>query len=149
MKRSGFRRPVYERKPPSAPAPLVRASRPAVIDDEVAPVPKAEYVRSERLREAYRRIPCQHCGAMDGTVCCAHANWGQYGKGKGIKASDDRGASLCHACHTELDQGRRLSRAERVEFWERAHVRSARLLVELGHWPADIPVPDLTHIEEA
>lgn len=111
--------------------------------------PKTDYVRSERLREAYRLIPCQHCGAADGTVCCAHANWSRYGKGKGLKASDDRGASLCHGCHTELDQGHRLSRAERVEFWEHAHARSVRLLVELGHWPADIPVPDLTHIEEA
>ena len=109
--------------------------------------PKTTYVRSEKLREAYRLIPCQHCGVSDGTVCCAHANWARYGKGKSIKASDDRAASLCRACHYEIDQGHRLSKVERIEMWEQAHARSVRLLVERGLWPADVPVPDLSHIE--
>ena len=28
---------------------------------------------------------------------------------------------LCHDCHMEIDQGSRLSKAERVEAWEEAH----------------------------
>lgn len=108
-------------------------------------IQKREYVRSKELREAYRKIPCQHCGRDDGTVCCAHSNWGVHGKGGGIKADDSRGASLCSACHVPvLDQGSKLSKSERQEMWWTAHVRSVGLLVERGLWPDGVPVPDIS-----
>ncbi len=49
---------------------------------------KFPYVRSDKLMRAYGKIPCQHCGADDGTVVGAHSNWSCHGKGRGIKARD-------------------------------------------------------------
>lgn len=107
--------------------------------------PKSPAVRSAKLREAYRLIPCQFdgCGLEDGTVCCAHSNWGVHGKGGARKADDSRGAAACHHHHSMLDQGSSWTKAERKAKWWSAHVRSVRLLVARGLWPATVPVPDI------
>lgn len=106
-------------------------------------ITKFAYHRSKPLLQACRAIPCQHCGSDDGTVCAAHSNQAQHGKGKSIKASDQYVASLCFRCHSALDQGSRLSRDERVEMWTAAHRKTVRLLLSLGQWPAAVPVPDI------
>ena len=77
--------------------------------------------RNQKLLEAVRESPCQHCGKSDGTVVAAHSNQSRDGKGRSIKAHDYRIAALCFTCHAELDQGRRLSRGERLNMWEDAH----------------------------
>jgi hypothetical protein len=104
--------------------------------------PKGHYVRSDALREAYRLIPCQHCGAEDGTVVGAHANWSAFGKGMALKASDDRAASLCSLCHHQLDQGFLWDREQKRSIWEAAHKRTVARLVEMGLWPARVPLPE-------
>jgi len=38
-----------------------------------------------------------------------------------LKANDYRIAALCFTCHAELDQGRAMSREERLNTWEAAH----------------------------
>ena len=114
-------------------------------DRNAAARPKREYVRSQALREAYRQIPCQHCGRDDGTVCCAHSNWSIHGKGGAIKADDSRGASLCAQCHVPiLDQGSKLSKEERQRMWWDAHVKTVRELRRRGLWPKHIAVPDIS-----
>ena len=80
-----------------------------------------------------RNFPCQHCGIDDGTVVAAHSNQLRDGKGRGIKASDFRIASLCFSCHSELDQGKNLSKQERIEMWEEAHRKTIGLLFDNGH----------------
>ena len=102
--------------------------------------PKHQYIRSKALLEAARQIPCQWCGADDGTIVAAHSNWG-HGKGRGIKANDNQIASLCFSCHTELDQGKWLNKMERMGVWKMAHYRTVDLLNELGLWPEEIPQP--------
>ena len=77
--------------------------------------------RNQKLLEAVRESPCQHCGKSDGTVVAAHSNQSRDGKGRSLKAHDYRIAALCFTCHAELDQGRRLSRDERLNMWEDAH----------------------------
>jgi len=89
--------------------------------------------RNKRILEIARNFPCQHCGRDDGTVVAAHSNQLRDGKGKGIKASDFRIASLCFTCHMELDQGKNLSKAERVEMWEEAHRKTIGLLFDNNH----------------
>ena len=89
--------------------------------------------RNKRLLEIARNFPCQHCGIDDGTVVAAHSNQLRDGKGKGIKASDYRIASLCFKCHYELDQGKNLSKQERLEMWEEAHRKTIALLFDNGH----------------
>ncbi len=105
--------------------------------------PKFAYVRSKALLEACRLIPCQHCGCDDGTVCAAHSNQAQHGKGKSIKASDVFVAALCFRCHSTLDQGSHLTRNEREAMWGDAHRKTVRLLLARGLWPITVPVPDL------
>ena len=77
--------------------------------------------RNQKLLEAVRAAPCMHCGVEDGTVCAAHSNQMRDGKGRSLKASDYRVAALCFKCHSELDQGRAMSREERLNMWESAH----------------------------
>lgn len=89
--------------------------------------------RNQKLLEMVRKSPCQNCGSQDGTVCAAHSNQARDGKGKGIKANDYRIAALCHRCHHELDQGIRMSRAERIELWEEAHRRTVGWLFDNGY----------------
>ena len=103
--------------------------------------PKHQYVRSKALLEAARAIPCQWCGADDGTVVAAHSNQSIHGKGRGIKASDNMIASLCYFCHAECDQGKSLTKMERMGMWRTAHERTVELLNELGLWPKDVPQP--------
>jgi hypothetical protein len=86
--------------------------------------------RNQKLLEAVRESPCQHCGVNDGTVCAAHSNQLRDGKGRGLKAHDYRIAALCFKCHSELDQGRDLSREERVKMWENAHRATVGWLFE-------------------
>ena len=77
--------------------------------------------RSDKLLKSVRDCPCQSCGAMDGTIVAAHSNQMRDGKGRGLKANDYRIAALCYKCHTELDQGKNMSREERLNIWEDAH----------------------------
>ena len=99
--------------------------------------PKFTYVRSKQLMEAYRAIPCQHCGRDDGTVCGAHSNWAEHGKGKSIKASDVYCASLCSRCHSSIDQGYHLTELERRAIWTQAHIKTVDLLKKMGAWPME------------
>lgn len=88
--------------------------------------------RNQKLLEAVRQFPCQHCGIQDGTVVAAHSNQMRDGKGRSIKAHDYRIAAMCFKCHYEIDQGAKLSRAERLEIWEEAHRKTVGLLFDHG-----------------
>lgn len=104
--------------------------------------PKHKYIRSTLLMREYRTLPCQHCGRDDGSVAGAHSNWGG-GRGRAIKADDNLCASLCHACHTMLDQGHTLSKQERIDLWTAAHKKTVAELVRRGLWPKNVPIPDI------
>jgi hypothetical protein len=77
--------------------------------------------RNKKLLEIARLLPCQHCGIEDGTVVAAHSNQLRDGKGRGLKASDFRIASLCFRCHAEADTSSTLTKVARIEMWEQAH----------------------------
>lgn len=89
--------------------------------------------RNKKLLEAVREAPCMNCGAQDGTICAAHSNQLRDGKGRGIKAHDYRIAALCYRCHSDLDQGSRMTKEERLNFWEEAHRKTIGWLFESGH----------------
>ena len=79
-----------------------------------------------------RQFPCQNCGIENGTIVAAHSNQLRDGKGKGIKAHDYRIAALCYKCHAEIDQGKDLSKTDRMELWDEAHRKTIALLFERG-----------------
>jgi Fe-S oxidoreductase len=89
--------------------------------------------RNKKLLEIIRQSPCQSCGRSDGTVVAAHSNQLRDGKGRGIKAHDYRVAALCYSCHMNIDQGKSLDKAERVEIWEEAHRKTIAWLFENNH----------------
>ena len=89
--------------------------------------------RNKKLLEIVRESPCQHCGIQDGTVVAAHSNQLRDGKGRGLKSSDARIAALCYRCHSDIVQGRSLSKDQRVEMWESAHRATIGWLFENGH----------------
>ena len=89
--------------------------------------------RNNKLLEILRKSPCQTCGREDGTVVAAHSNQLRDGKGRSLKAHDYRVCALCFQCHSKLDQGLHLSKAERVEMWEEAHRKTIGWLFENDH----------------
>jgi len=88
--------------------------------------------RNKKLLEIARLLPCQHCGIEDGTVVAAHSNQLRDGKGRGLKASDFRIASLCFRCHAEADTSSTLTKVARIEMWEQAHRATMGELFERG-----------------
>lgn len=155
MRRTPLKRTNWPRKPlaaqvrdvvdveDKAPAKVVTLHRAVMVrvPTDVVAVPKHRYVRSKKLMQAYREIPCQNCGIADGTVCGAHSNWLAHHKGKSVKADDNRCASLCNKCHTLLDQGSTMTKAERLEVWTAAHKRTVKRLLQIGLWPKEVPLP--------
>ena len=88
--------------------------------------------RNKKLLEVARLLPCQHCGIEDGTVVAAHSNQLRDGKGRGLKSSDFRIASLCFRCHAEADTSSTLTKVARIEMWEQAHRATLGELFERG-----------------
>jgi len=86
--------------------------------------------RNLKLLKIMRELPCQICGAEDGTVVGAHSNQLRDGKGRGLKCHDYRIAALCYNCHMAIDQGNKLDKEEKVELWEMAHRRTIGYLFE-------------------
>lgn len=89
--------------------------------------------RNKKLLETVRESPCQLCGAEDGTVVAAHSNQLRDGKGRAIKSHDFRVAALCFRCHSDIDQGSKMSKEDRVDLWEMAHRKTIGWLFENDH----------------
>jgi hypothetical protein len=64
-----------------------------------------------------------------GPCVSAHSNQSIHGKGRGIKAHDCFIAWGCAPCHAELDQGKNLTRAQKIEVWNRGHIETLPLLM--------------------
>lgn len=96
--------------------------------------------RSQRLIDAVKALPCQFQVTINGQSICeggeysdpCHSNQQLHGKGKSMKAHDCFVAAGCRSCHREIDQGMRLSRDERVHYWQVAHDRTMLLLWQRG-----------------
>lgn len=100
---------------------------------------KHAYIRSKKLLKLVTSLDCQLCGSVS-CVQAAHTNWGG-GKGRGIKADDNLVAALCLKCHYEIDQGAHLSKDERKEMWQKAHIATVEALGD--RWPPEVPIPHL------
>ena len=86
--------------------------------------------RNPKLLKAVASLPCQECGANDGTVVAAHSNQLRDGKGRSLKASDYRVAALCFVCHHAYDQGNKMSKQERTAMFDEAHRKTIGELFE-------------------
>jgi len=91
--------------------------------------------RCRRLLDAVYQLPCQFqipgvCEGGNGEP--AHSNQQRHGKGKSLKAHDCFVAAGCRSCHREVDQGMRLSRDERMNYWQSAYEKTMVLLWQRG-----------------
>ena len=89
--------------------------------------------RNKQLLKLISSFPCQACGIEDGTVVAAHSNQMRDGKSISMKSNDYRIAAMCYKCHSNLDQGSKLTREERVDMWEDAHRKTIGWLSEKEH----------------
>ena len=87
---------------------------------------------AHRVHECQLRLPGVCRGYSTEGCEPAHSNQLRHGKGRGIKADDFRHAASCHACHAELDQGRRFSREEKRELWQEGWERTMELYFRAG-----------------
>ncbi len=93
--------------------------------------------RNKTLLKIAQGMPCVMCGNDNGTGVAAHSNLLEHGKGRGLKAHDGMTAWLCYDCHSEYDQGNKMSREEKRDFiltaicrtymqlWDRAWIQTA------------------------
>ena len=44
----------------------------------------------------------------------------------------------------EIDQGKNMSKEDRQEMWEQAHIATVKKLYIQGLWPVDVPIPTFT-----
>ena len=102
---------------------------------------KFPYFRSKKHLQNVASLPCQLCFIEEQTQA-SHSNQSIHGHGRGIKASDEFTAAICVREHAEIDQGRDLSRAERVALWTLAYQGTVRELIRRDMWPASVPTPE-------
>ena len=75
--------------------------------------------RDNKRLEKIRSLPCCQCGASPRSQA-AHSNFGQHGKGKGVKADDRYTIPLCYECHAGLDQNlSQQTRQQQLDWFER------------------------------
>lgn len=74
-------------------------------------------MRDPKRLAAIRKLPCIKCGQSPSQA--AHSNFGEHGKGKGIKANDKYTIPLCHSCHADFDQYKTMGREESKEWFNK------------------------------
>ena len=83
-------------------------------------------MRSTKRLNEIRKLPCVRCGG--GPSQAAHSNFGEHGKGKGIKADDRYTIPLCHICHRWFDGYFQLTREQSKEWFEKMLEKTERML---------------------
>ena len=87
-------------------------------------------MRSPKRLAEIRKLPCVKCGKPAPSEAC-HANWSEYGKSMGKKASDEFTISLCRDCHYSLDTYKNLSREEAKLLFEKL-LKKTELMLNLN-----------------
>ena len=143
MKRTGFKRPVYERKPVSVtPVPEHLRRKVSTGPAELKVVLKSEAHRNQRVLDMARDKPCQMavpgvCNHDPATVVAAHSNSSKHGKAGARKADDCYVVYACFACHTWYDQGEGARDREMGQrAWDAGHIRQVGLWHEIAMDPA-------------
>lgn len=85
--------------------------------------------RSAKRLQAIRGLPCVRCGNPNSQA--AHSNFGEHGKGRGIKADDNCTIPLCHSCHMVFDQYMEMNRAESLQ-WFNAMLAKTNDMLSIG-----------------
>ena len=87
-------------------------------------------MRDHKRLAAIRKLPCVRCGNPPPSEAC-HANWSEYGKSLGKKASDEFTISLCRDCHYSLDTYKNLSRRDAKLLFEQL-LKKTNLMLKIN-----------------
>lgn len=87
-------------------------------------------MRDHKRLAAIRKLPCVRCGSSPSQA--AHSNFGEHGKGKGIKANDNYTIPLCYSCHMVFDQYRDMGREE-SRLWFEKMLEKTELMLNLNN----------------
>jgi hypothetical protein len=140
---SGFKRPVYERRPVVVSAVALRPGVRMVVVRGAAPAqPKEDPARSEAYRRLVAAMPCAHCGRA-GPSQAAHAD---AGKGLVLKADDRTCFPLCAdapgriGCHTLIGATGAFAREQRRTLEARYGAQTRASIRAAGLWPPGLPM---------
>ena len=131
MKRTPFKAKTPERREAKQ---VQYVARPREVATASVALPMAQPVlkdnrhESEPWRRAVAALPCVICG-REGQTQAAHRN---EGKGMGLKTDDALTAALCQTCHSEIDQGKTMTRDERRQRLDVAILLTIRALAHTG-----------------
>lgn len=75
------------------------------------------------------------CNHDRSTVVPMHSNQLAHGKAKGMKAPEAMTCPGCFACHAEIDQGHRFTRAEKFAIWDAAYAKWLPVRAKLSEQP--------------
>jgi len=131
MKRTPFKAKTPERREAKQ---VQYVARPREVATASVALPMAQPVlkdnrhESEPWRRAVAALPCVICG-REGQTQAAHRN---EGKGMGLKTDDALTAALCQTCHSEIDQGKTMTRDERRQRLDVAILLTIRALARTG-----------------
>lgn len=84
-------------------------------------------MRDHKRLAAIRKLPCVKCGKPPPSEAC-HANWSEYGKSLGKKASDEFTISLCRNCHSNFDQYKTMGREQSKDWFAKMLEKTERML---------------------
>ena len=84
-------------------------------------------MRNASRLAAVRQLPCVKCGQDAPSQAC-HSNFGEHGKGKGLKAKDDYTIPLCPACHRSFDLYVWMNRQQSKDWFNRMLSKTNRML---------------------
>ncbi len=79
-----------------------------------------------------RSMPCCNCGASPRSQA-AHSNFGEHGKGRGVKASDDYAIPLCQDCHRKFDTYSMGLNREQSKAWFLSKLAFVNQTINEGH----------------
>lgn len=139
---TGFKRPLYQRPPPSKPTKALRGVR-AVIEQTVIAQPKENAVYSEPYRRLVAAMPCRYCG-VQGYSQAAHPP----PTAKGRKEDDRTTFALCSTrpgvlgCHVAFDQYKLFHRADVDVMANRWGTETRAEILAAGQWPKNLPLWD-------
>ena len=84
-------------------------------------------MRDRKRLAAIRKLPCVRCGNPSPSEAC-HANWSEYGKSMGKKASDEYTIPMCRACHSWFDGYFQLTREQSKAWFAKMLEKTERML---------------------
>ncbi|WP_131667405.1 DUF968 domain-containing protein [Psychrobacter pygoscelis] len=87
--------------------------------------------RDPKRLASIRQLPCCECGKAPRSQA-AHSNFGEHGKGMGIKADDKYTIPLCAECHQRFDMYCMSMMRDRAKKWFAEKLQRTNEVLERG-----------------